>query len=339
VHLPDFEAPRILFWEPEDERVRRLVALPGLKYHPVVLGDHSTMDARSIDSVRADEVLAIWRTQGSDGRAPVSKVELAAAAVGLGIVNGAVGGVIDSSADVLRAGLRYVGANGTVSCAMIANPPTYLSVGRRIMIADVAVVPHPTPEQLADIAIASADNWQRITGEIARVAFIAATSKSSQETDDICAVQKALAIVNQLRPDIDVDGELQVDAALVEEVASLKLSGTSNPLGSALVRKWAPFNVFVFPDLVSANATYKMLQHLAGYTMTSLTQNLRRPFCDVSRGCTDDELCAAAEQCVSMSMGPAASPREHATYSHAASARAGHAGKLQQNAARATTHD
>lgn len=287
--------PRILLWETDDERVLATVTAPGTDFIPVAMESRPGRQSGA-DVITPQEVSAVWSATHPDVTGPSTDVEIAAAAVGLGLVDGAVGGAATSSADVLRAALRYVGATGTVSLAMLADPPPGSPVGRPVMLADCAVVPLPTAEQLAHIALASAETWERVTGSPARVAFVAATTKAAEPSGDAECIAQALARVAASRPDLSVDGELQVDAALMPDVADRKLApdqiGSERCVGAA--------NVLIFPNLVAANAAYKLLQHLAGYTITPITQGLRRPFFDVSRGCSYQEFRSAAVQCAAV---------------------------------------
>lgn len=291
-------SPRILLWETDDERVIATLTAPGTDFIPVAMENRPGTQSVA-DVIRPQEVSAVWSATHPDVTEPSTDVEIAAAAVGLGLVDGAVGGAATSSADVLRAAFRYVGSTGTVSLAMLADPPPGSSVGHRVMLADCAVVPLPTAEQLADIALASAETWERVTGSSARVAFVAATTKAAEPSADAECIAQALARVAASRPDLSVDGELQVDAALMPDVADRKLAleqiGPERRVGAA--------NVLIFPNLVAANAAYKLLQHLAGYTITPITQRLRRPFFDVSRGCSCQEFRSAVVQCAAIAGG------------------------------------
>lgn len=284
--------PRILFWETGDERVIPTATDPGSAFRAVAIEGRPGSGSVA-ETIAAEQVAAAWAAAHQDVAVPSTDVEIAAAAVGLGLVDGAVGGAATTSAAVLRAGLRYVGADGTVSMAMLADPPLGSCQGRRVMLADCAVVPRPTAEQLADIAVASAQTWERVTATPARVAFVAATTKATHRDDDAGRIANALALLNAGWPDMSVDGELQVDAALRPEVADRKLPGNRE-------KARGPANVLVFPNLVAANAGYKLLQHLGGYAITPVTQRLRRPFFDISRGCSPAEFRAAAVQCAAV---------------------------------------
>lgn len=291
--------PTVLCWETHDPRVLATATADNTQFRAVALRGRPGSE-RVPETLSTHDIADRWHALRRDDRQPRTDAEFAAAAVALGMVDGAVGGAATTSATVLRAGLRYVGATGTVSMAMLADPPSTLPQGRRVILADCAVVPNPTARQLADIAVASARTWTRVDGTRPVVAFIAATTRSSEQApapggDEIERIQQALALVAGSHPELAVDGELQVDAALIPDIAGRKLGRTDL---SPTPHRGA--NVLVFPTLLAANAGYKLLQHLGGYFITPITQQLRRPFFDLSRGCSTEEFRAAALQCAAL---------------------------------------
>ncbi len=205
---------------------------------------------------------------------------LAAVLVNIGYADGGVAGSVATTADVVRAGLRGIGlADGK----NLLSSMFLMELKDRVMTyADCGVVPNPDAEQLACIAIDSAENHLVLTGEEARVALLSFSTKGSTEHAHVVKVRKALDIARQRRPALHIDGELQFDAAFDPEVAKLKLE-ESAVAGKA--------NVFIFPDLSSGNIAYKITERIGGATaLGPLLQGLAKPWMDLSRGCTAKDI-------------------------------------------------
>jgi phosphate acetyltransferase len=194
-----------------------------------------------------------------------------------GIVDGVVAGSLASTADVLRAAITTVGtAEGinSVSSFFLQTFPDKV-----FAYADCAVIPEPNAEQLADIAIATAQNYQTLTGNTPRVAMLSFSTKGSGgDAPSILHVREATAMVRARKPDILIDGELQFDAAFVPSVGERKAPG-SPVAGQA--------NVYVFPNLNAGNIAYKITERLGGaQAIGPVVQGLRKPYLDLSRGCS-----------------------------------------------------
>lgn len=192
-----------------------------------------------------------------------------------------VAGSVASTPDVIRSALRTVGvaADSTIiSSTFLMEMPN----GKVFTYADCAVVPYPDSKQLASIAIDSGKTHQLLTGIEPRIAFLSFSTKGSAQHERVEIVREAFELARNQNTEWEMDGELQFDAALVSEIAHRK-APDSSVAGKA--------NVFIFPNLDAGNIAYKITERLAGAVATGpIIQGLAKPYLDLSRGCSVDDI-------------------------------------------------
>jgi len=197
-----------------------------------------------------------------------------------------IAGSVNTTGDVLRAAIQVIGLKAgitAVSSSFLMTLPEYRGVKDKVLaFGDCAVIPNPNPEQLASIAISTAETMKYLTGEEPHVAMLSFSTKGSAKHEDIDKVLAALEIVKKLQPGLKVDGEFQVDAAIIPEVGKRKAPGSAIA-GNA--------NVLIFPDLDAGNIAYKLVERLAKATATGpIIQGLAKPANDLSRGCSVQDI-------------------------------------------------
>jgi len=203
-----------------------------------------------------------------------------------GKVDGFVAGAAHTTADVCRSAITGIGLDPRLmiasSCFIMVVPNCAFGDEGTFIFADCGVVPEPNARQLACIGIAAAELGSKVLGFTPRIAFLSYSTKGSAKGKSVDKIKEALKTLNEMEPQLLADGELQVDAAIVPEVAKIKFP--DSPVGGKA-------NVLIFPNLEAGNICYKMTERLArARAIGPLLMGLKKPCSDLSRGCSIDDV-------------------------------------------------
>ncbi len=217
---------------------------------------------------------------------PADPVVAGAWMVGTGSADAVIAGAATKPSHVMRVFLRLLGV--AEGCKAVSGMSLIVFENREFIrnqvigMADVSVVPEPTAEQLADIAMQSAPNYERMTGNPARVAFLSFSTLGSSDHPAVETVREAVRLTHSRRPDLAVDGEMQIDAALIPSVAGVK-APSSSVAGNA--------NVLIFPCLAAGNITVKILQRFSNCRVLGpMLQGLAHRGTYIARAASADEI-------------------------------------------------
>lgn len=228
-----------------------------------------------------DSKNVLAQTAIDNGFDPSDPLIAAALLVKSGKADAGVAGATRSTGEVLKTGFQILGVSPEVE-VVSSSFLMVLPNGTNLAYGDCAVLPEPNSEQLCSIAISTASTYKTLTGEEPRVAMLSFSTHGSANHPKVIKVRDAVSLIRECDPKLLVDGELQFDAAWVPEIAASKAPDSSLE-GNA--------NVFIFPDLDSANIAYKITERLAGArAIGPLLQGLDGIFHDLSRGCSTQDI-------------------------------------------------
>jgi len=268
------------------------IAQKAAEYGLTHIGEATIVDPKTCDKKQkyAEIMAEVRKAKGMTVEKALKQLDspyfLGTLMIKAGDADGLVAGAICSTADTIRPALQYIktapGIKTVSGAFIIVVPNKAYGQDGVFLFADCAVTIDPTAEQLADIAVISAKTAKALAGIDPKVAMLSFSTKGSAQHEHVDKVVEATKLAQQAAPELAIDGELQLDAALVQKVADLKANG-SHVAGKA--------NVLVFPSLEAGNIGYKLVQRLAGADAVGpILQGMAAPVNDLSRGCFVDDI-------------------------------------------------
>jgi len=280
----------VILPEGRDARVKEAAdKITREKLANIILLDEDSLDRNKVE-VFAQEFYELRKHKGislEEARATIkSPLYYAAMMVRRGEADSFVAGASHTTPSVIRASIHCLGVNaefGSVCSSFIMVVPD-CDLGERgiFIFADCGVIPQPTARELANIAISTADLEKTVLGFTPKIAMLSYSTKGSAKGESVDKIREAVNLVKASYPDLIIDGEVQVDSAIVPEVAKIK--GANDVLkGQA--------NILIFPNLDAGNISYKLVNRLSKTrAIGPLLQGLNKPCSDLSRGCSVDDI-------------------------------------------------